>query len=220
MTRGTFRSADVAEADIWRDILASWRSMLGEFWRMRDRKEAVWAWSERTNVGLLASAFERADPARHTMAEVPVRGTSRGDKKRLGRFDLWLGSPSWECHLEAKLQWVHALGGDDFEGVNARLLEAEEQCGRLLTQGWVKRVAVVTFVVPSVLSSTRCETPAQVHEAYGAYAERLWLGRGRKKGAFQDTFSVPVDELAELTELHTGRGRYYPGVIVHGRVLQ
>ncbi|MBK9371667.1 MAG: hypothetical protein IPN01_36170 [Deltaproteobacteria bacterium] len=66
----THRFYNVPNEDQWRGLFAAWHKHLEAVWK-RDKNDAPWGYSERTNVGLLASANDKDGGV--SMVEVPFR---------------------------------------------------------------------------------------------------------------------------------------------------
>lgn len=210
------RFHNVANEERWVALFNAWRTHLDGLWNHLAREEAPWAWGERTNVGLLASAHERT-PEAWSMVELPIRrGDGAEDPGRAGRMDLWLGAKGWSVHAEAKQVWAPSWGGERIEYTVGALEHARAQAGDLKRKGWTQTVASLAFVVPYT-SWTRRTTASQLETKFVEFEDALWKRHDKRTPTFQTHFLLPADQFPRFD----GKGvrkRTFPGVILAGRI--
>ena len=206
---------EVPEESNWRELCEVWSEHLQELWDHLEHGEAPWAWSERTNVGLLASAMVVAGG--FAMTELPIRDEAAGSPR--GRFDLWLGKKTggetWSVHAEAKNQWAPGLTALQVDKSLNALDRASRQTPRLHRKAWVNRVASLVFVVPNLSAQ---DSVTAIPRRMTAFASELWHRAGSHPGSFIFEHRPPLAQLSHPFWSAQGRQRYYPGVILLGRV--
>jgi hypothetical protein len=116
------RLHNVSDEDQWRRLFAAWRGHLRAVWD-HDNNDVPWGYSERTNVGLLASANDKLGGV--SMVELPFTRCAGEEGESAGRFDLWLARGRWQVFAEAKQAWVPALNDERIYHVAQKLNEAK-----------------------------------------------------------------------------------------------
>lgn len=208
------RFHNVPDEERWRKLFAAWRGHLQGLWNFLGHEEVPWAWGERTNVGLLASAHERT-PNAWSMAELPFRRQAGGSDSA-GRLDLWFGGAGWSVHAEAKHVWAPTWGPERIETTIQKLEAAREQAGHLVRHGWTNTVASLAFVVPYANWSKRT-TPEGLVDGFQTFEKSLWERHDKRFRTFQTHFRLPPDQIGRLDVGHA-RKRAFPGVILCGRI--
>lgn len=201
----------VPDEAAWRELGDAWSVHLQGLWDHLSHSEAPWAWSEQTNVGLLANAMVAAGG--FAMMELPIRDVEGG--RRRGRFDLWLGKGEWSAHAEAKIQWAPGMTDLQVQKSQHALDRATRQTPRLHRKAWINRVASLVFVVPNVSA----RTPVQrLPDQMTRFAQQLANRAAAAPGSFLIEHRTPLAQLSHPLWSAQGRKRYYPGVILLGRV--
>lgn len=198
----------------WRTLFDGWRKQLRGLWDHLNQAEVPWAWSERTNVGLLASAHERSTGG-WSMVELPIR-RNRDEESTAGRFDLWLGCDGWSVHAEAKQVWAPTWGRERIENTIQALNSAKSQVGDLVKLPWTKTVVSLAFVVPYT-SRPNLGNSEGLLEEFHEFESQLWDRHDKRSRTFQTHFVLPQHEIRPLDTGHA-RPRAFPAVILAGRI--
>ena len=206
----------VPDEDQWRGLFDAWHKHLEAVWK-RDNNDAPWGYSERTNVGLLASANDKDGGV--SMVEVPFRRRAGQADEGAGRYDLWLARDKWELYAEAKQAWVPTLSEEHIDHVAQKLDEAMEQVQHLSPVAAGATIATLVFVVPYP-TWTSATTPESVLGEFREFESKLWDSHDKRSPTFQTSFTLPHTKIKEhQLESHT-RPRAFPGVILCGRIHQ
>lgn len=205
---------NVPEQAQWRRLFASWRAHLRTVWDHQN-EDVPWGYGERTNVGLLASAHDKAGGV--SMVELPFTRRAGQSDEGGGRYDLWMARGRWQVFAEAKIAWAPAFNNERIEHAVAQLDAATDQAHDLRPLASDATVAVIVFVVPYP-SWTSTTTGEEVHADFAAFESSLWARHGKRGGTFQTSFVLPASEIRDIETERHARKRAFPGVILCGRI--
>lgn len=209
----------VPDEDQWRRLFAAWRGHLRSVWE-HDIYDVPWDYSERTNVGLLASANDKDGGV--SMVELPFRrrkGDADEQQESAGRFDLWLARGRWRVFAEAKQVWAPGCTDAQIEQVALKLNEAKAQAHQLSAIAESDTIASVVFVAPS-LSWTSTTSAESVLAQLREFENNLWERHDKRSRTFQTSFTLSASEIQAHSSPHRVRPRAFPGVILCGRIHQ
>ncbi len=164
----------------WHELLQQWVFLVERVHRLTKGQHAVYAYKERTNVGLLASAatangwiaLEECSSEKHV--------TTAKDHVYQGRSDIRIWRDKRHHEIEAKFLRV-ALTSSSNSRLEAASARAISDASRSIKNGSRDRKIAVTFVAP-MLTKTQCESlsPAEKHE----YMEKLLQYISEQKPSF------------------------------------
>ncbi|GEM_PF-5014181 len=111
----SFGQAAVGETHAaWRSAIEEWAGLMDAYICIHSDDPPPFAYSERTNVGLLSGGILRASADNVTLEEYAV-----GKDQGKGRADLWAIVGAYSYLVEAKHGWSSCQNGlDTFEAIN------------------------------------------------------------------------------------------------------
>ncbi len=201
----------------WRKLLTAWQQELDALWTGLHHGEAVWAWGEQTNTGILAAAAGRAF-AGNCLWMVETTLLRGANEDRRGRYDLWFqrNKPQWKVHMEAKHQWSAEMSRQNLRKMRTKLSKAVDQAADLARFDWTDEVVVVDFLVPNPRWDRFADVPARFERFEDLVWEELQLAGGE---AFLASFSVCAEELKPLCAVGGNDGAF-PGVVLAGLLVK
>lgn len=138
-----------------------------------DNDDVPWGYSERTNVGLLASAHDKDGGV--SMVELPFKRRAGQADEGAGRFDVWLARTPWQVCVEAKQAWAPACNDEriaEFRDFESRVCARHDKRSRTFQ---------TSFALPA--SEIREVDSAERHVRPRAFPGAILCGRIHKAGA-------------------------------------